>query len=70
MRAGAFVLLLALSGCVEADRPGPPLASVPHDARGQPIFDTIAPPAEPGAAATPGAKPAKIESCAHRRRCP
>jgi hypothetical protein len=70
MHGGTLVLLLALAGCVEADRPGPAVVSVPHDARGQPIFNAIMPQSPADTAATPGVKPAKIESCTHRRRCP
>lgn len=62
MRGVDLLLLLALAGCVEADRVPPGAAGVPHDSRGEPII------AAPGAA--PGDAPVQAESCAHRRRCP
>jgi hypothetical protein len=52
------LLLLALAGCMEADRVPPGATGVPRDARGEPVITA------------PGDAPAKVESCAHRRRCP
>ena len=77
MRRIALLTLLALAGCIEADRMGTGLGDVPRDGRGEPILPApnagpvaapkAGPVAVPGAA--PGAAPTKLESCAHRRRC-
>jgi hypothetical protein len=58
MRRAGLWLLLALAGCVAADRVPPGAAGVSRDTRGEPIMTA------------PGDAPVKAESCAHRRRCP
>lgn len=58
MRGAGLLLMLALAGCVAADRVPPGAAGVPRDTRGEPIM------------AAPGDAPVKAASCAHRRRCP
>ena len=62
MRGIALLTLLALTACVEAERKDTGLSDVPRDSRGDPVL--------PAPDAVPGAVPLKVESCAHRRRCP
>jgi len=73
MRRGALLALLLLTGCAGHDATRSVLGDVPRDARGEPVFSAIAPPATAAQAAYGDAPPpaaAPVESCRHRRRCP